>query len=430
MKRKHVHDNSGAVADPAGSYHMPKGIRRLAAIIFLSALIGGSTLFPTSVFSKTLDEAVDEQLAASGTKACNILLDGGSSSVLTGSLKSICDRTILASSFPFSNTSGGGAGTPTTLPGIVKERMEGEEDDDEDSGVMELGGGLSFFFSAEYEEIDREATTFEAGYDSNITRFTLGVDYRVSNRFVAGMALDASRHKGDFLGVGNFKNESKGVILFSDFLPTDRSFLQAYGGYALMSNERERLAVFREVYISAPPFTATGTPEANFDADQYSVGLLAGYDLPLGALTIGPRAGIDWSRIEYDTYSETNGEGLSGLELTFHDDEEKSLLTTLGLTASITGSTNFGVVVAQQSIYWKHQFNQDQRDVEVSFVGDTRAKRFTYKTEAPDQSFFEFNAGFSVILPKGIQAFVNFRTLFGHEFLKSHAGTIGLRYEK
>ncbi len=71
----------------------------------------------------------------------------------------------------------------------------------------------------------------------------------------------------------------------------------------------------------------------------------------------------------------------------------------------------------------------NQRDVEVSFVSDTRAKRFTYQTEDPDEDFFELNTGVMFVLPKGTQVFAEYRTLLGHKFFDNYSFSAGLRKE-
>ncbi len=98
---------------------------------------------------------------------------------------------------------------------------------------------------------------------------------------------------------------------------------------------------------------------------------------------------MDWVYTDFENYSE---KGNSGLELTFYDDDMTSLQTTLIVQGStdISIKTRKGMVMSLQgSLAWKHEFDKDQRDVEVSFVDDTRAKRFTYQTEKPDRDFFE-----------------------------------------
>jgi len=47
-------------------------------------------------------------------------------------------------------------------------------------------------------------------------------------------------------------------------------------------------------------------------------------------------------------------------------------------------------------------FDQDQRDVGVSFIDDASSIRISYETEDPDRDFFEFNLGVTVILPGDI----------------------------
>ena len=83
----------------------------------------------------------------------------------------------------------------------------------------------------------------------------------------------------------------------------------------------------------------------------------------------------------------------------------------------------------QASVYWKHEFDQDQRDVDVSFVEDKRSKQFSYETERPDRDFFEFNVGLSLVLSHGFQTFMNFRALSGHDYYDNYAGTMGMRIE-
>ena len=429
MKRRLIRDNGEERRDTraAGRCRALKSMRRVVAASLFAVFLLASVLFPGNANSLTLDEAVTAQLEIVEVnfvfKECGLLLGSDvAANKLVGGLFNICDRGLPAGASSTPETSGGGAGTPTALPGIVKERMEVEEEAGEDSAVMKLGRRLNLFVSAEYDGLNRKVTAFEDSYRSDILRLTAGVDLQITERSVAGIALDTFRHDGVYGGGGGFKNDSYGIILFGSYLPTDKAFMQAYGGYALQSNERNRTAAFTDEEEIVWP----GSPAADYNADRYSVGLLVGYDHPIGGLTISPSVGLDWAFTDYGTYSETEG---SGLGLTFHDDEETMLQSSVGLSSSVAASTDFGVVVAQQSVYYKHEFKQDQRDVEVSFVEDNLARRFTYQTKKPDRNFFEFNAGLVFVLPRGIQAFVNFRTLFSHKFLDSHAETIGFRYE-
>jgi len=414
-------------------------MRRLKVKSLIGVMLGVVILLPVAGFAQTLDEAVAYQL--------EVVVDGGARvpcfrlmgtttdrqdflNALGDGLHDICKRGGGSGGpgGPSALSSGGGAGTPTSLSGIVKARMEREEEADEDSAVMALNSRLSLFVSGEYEELDRKVTTFEDGYDSDIWRLAAGLDLLATERLVVGIALSTSRKNGDFNGGGNFENESYGIVAFGSFLPTNDTFVQISGGYTISSNERKRFATFTDENEDIwPKDVYPARPTADFDVDQYSAGILTGYDYSLRGFTVGPRIGIDWTKTKFETYSEGGGD--SGLELIFYDNDATSLQSSVGLGGSFATSTDFGVVTMQGGLDWKHEFDQDQRNIEVSFVDDLREnpKRFTYETEEPDRDFFELNAGVSVVLPNGMQGFVNFRTLLGHSYFDSYAGTIGMR---
>jgi uncharacterized protein YhjY with autotransporter beta-barrel domain len=291
-----------------------------------------------------------------------------------------------------------------------------------------LWRNVSAWGSGEFESLDKNVTTFEDGYHSNIWRVTAGADYQFTDRIVAGLAFDAYWQDGDFDGGGDFKNSSYGFLAYGSFLPFDRIYLQVAAGYARKTYDRDRIATFTQLNsdgslnFSTVPF---GTVvNADYSANEARVNALVGYEYPIGNVTISPRAGVDFYHLNFGTYSET---GSTGLELTFHDDAQTSLQTRLGVQALASFSTGFGLVVPQASFDWMHEFENDQRNVQVSFVDDMRGKQFTYQTEPPDRDWLEINAGVVVVLPNGLQVFGNYRTIVGNSIFDSQAGTIGLR---
>lgn len=90
--------------------------------------------------------------------------------------------------------------------------------------------GLGLFASGLVESLSRNDTTFQEGYRSSILGFTLGGDYRFSRQVTAGMAFTYSNTNGDFRQGGNFSNNGYEWTFFSQYLPTDRAFVQVTGG--------------------------------------------------------------------------------------------------------------------------------------------------------------------------------------------------------
>ncbi|HEY5673910.1 MAG TPA: autotransporter outer membrane beta-barrel domain-containing protein [Malonomonas sp.] len=406
-------------------------------MILIMVVFLGLTPLSGEVAALTLDEAVSRQLEVGpvlGLPCEELLGIPRDLSSLVGALNTnICGRAApVGGTFP-SQSAGGGAATPPTVSGLVQLRADaarekGDGKSDPVNVTVELGKRYGLFLSSDFETLDRDVTTYEGGYDSSVWRLTIGSDAMITDRLTLGIAFDMSRQAGDFFGGGNFDIDSYGVVGFGIYLPTEESFVQFYGGYTLQSHERRRLTAITEIEESSGTITfrTSGQARTEYDADQYSAGVQTGYDFLFGGFSIGPRVGLDWVHSKYDTYSEADS---SGLGLTFYNDEKKSLQSSVGLLGTVNASTDFGVVTMQQSVTWKHEFDQDQRNVEVSFVDDTLARRFRYQTEKPDRDFYEFNAGLSLILPNGIQPYVNYRALFGHSYIENYAGTIGIRVE-
>ena len=245
-----------------------------------------ATLVPFAGYSQTLDEAVNNQLAPLFLSPCFVLLDSATvipKDVLSEPLLSICDRLVTKPGGGPSSSTGGGAGTPTTLPSIVQKRLRelaGEEIEIETGAasadaVAELESGLGVFVSGEFESLDRDVTTFEDGFDSDIWRVTAGADYRFTDRIVAGLAVDYAHHDGDFDGGGRFDNNSYGVLAFGSFLPNDRVFVQLSAGYARKTYDRDRFGTFTETkandtlnFQSEPgPQNADYNADADFTGD-------------------------------------------------------------------------------------------------------------------------------------------------------------------
>jgi outer membrane autotransporter protein len=369
--------------------------------------------------------SLDDQVVFLLENNCAELTNAGASPAGGSALATVCANGGGAGS-----STGGGAGTVQTAPGIVTQRLleaRGEDREQKtgaDEGVAEITPRLSVFVSTEYEALDRDVSDFEDGYDSDIQRLSAGGDYRLNNTTVAGAALTYYNHEGDFDSGGDFDNDSYGLTVFASFVPSDRTFVQATAGYAAKRYDRTRIAFF-DMSGGATP-AGPGPAKGDYDGDEYSAGILAGYDIASGNLTFGPRLGLDYIRTDFDSYRESGG---TGLELAFSSADETSLQSRLGATGSMTLSTGFGVLVPQVDASWVHEFDDDQRSEDFKFIDDGNAVTFQYEDEKPDRDFFELAVGVSAVLRNGWQPYLQFRTLAGHHYLDSYVGAIGLRAE-
>jgi uncharacterized protein YhjY with autotransporter beta-barrel domain len=382
----------------------------------LPVLLLSGILCTAPAGARSLDKEVEFILL---TQQCNQIMP-------TGNLANICS----ALSGGGGTSGGGNAAASVTSPGIIQERLLAARGENEDTAngttqTVALSSGMNIFFAGEYESQDRDITAFEDGFDSDIGRFTVGGDYRFTDKLVAGAALTYYNQTGDFDGGGDFDNDSYGVTGFASLQPIDQAFIQATVGYAAKDYDRTRIATFVQNGIAVTP-TVPGAVNGDYDGDELSAGLLAGYDFSFGSLTIGPRVGLDYIKTDFDGYSET---GSTGLELVFAGADKTSVQSRVGIAASQAISTGFGVLLPQASVNWVHEFEDDQRSEAFSFVEDGSKTTFFYDTEGPDKDFFEFSVGVAAVLPNGWLPYAQFRTTVDHDYLDSAVAAVGLRKE-
>lgn len=292
------------------------------------------------------------------------------------------------------------------------------------------GDGLGFFASGLVESLNRDVTTFQNGYTSNILGIAAGADYRFSKKLVTGLALNYSNTDGDFRNNGgNFSTNSFGGLLFASYLPTDRTFMQVTGGYT-RNNYLVTRAASASIFDSTTLTTTlvSGPASSHSNGTVFHLGLLTGYDHPIGRFTIGPRAGVNYSNTKIGNFTEN---GSTGIELKYDDQWINSLQSVLGVQGSAAFSTGIGILVSQVNADYIHEFANSQRFIHVQFAEDMQAAptKFTFQNDVPVRNYFNLGTGFILVLPYGWQPFVNFRAMVGNSQFDNYAGTFGLRID-
>jgi uncharacterized protein YhjY with autotransporter beta-barrel domain len=380
---------------------------------------------------RTLNNAVIDQLDFGPDPdgnfiACDELLDGDDPGVVldpASGLSEICARQENVIDARQPSSSGGLAATPPSQPSSVESRLEEEEEE----GEIRRG----FFASVGYESLDKEISTFEDGYNSDIVRLAAGFDMLIGGAWVIGVVADGSQQSGDFVGDGDFESVTYGITGFGSYWIGEAGSFDFYAGYANQSHDRVRHATFTDPNAQSAddfeqPFTAEGDPAADFDGAQVLLGVSFSYDWSVDNVTFGPRITWDYVETDYEKYAENDPEN-SGLALTFYDDSEASSIFSAGLAGSVALSTSFGVVVIEQNLGYRYETGMDQRNVEVSFVGDLRDKRFTYLTETPDRDFLQYSFVTRFLLANNWEWMLEYAGIASHRYLSRDAVVLGFR---
>ena len=289
--------------------------------------------------------------------------------------------------------------------------------------VFGLGSGTSVFFSAGAYALNHYNNRFEDGYEAQLPTVTVGADRQINDWLLAGLALNYTNYDGTYDDGGGFDKHIFGPLLYATFLPFQGAFANVVLGYARQENENNRLATASS--IAVPPLTFSGHTSADYSENQFTAGILAGYDRPFGHLTIGPRFGLAVSHDRIESFRE---EGDTGLELRYRNLNQTSVQSSLGVQASVGFETPHGVVVPQATVAWVHEYANDARNIDARLVEAPTAPSFTFQRERPARDWASIGLGVSALLPNGLQPFVQFATIQGNENFVSYGGTAGLRF--
>jgi outer membrane lipase/esterase len=280
--------------------------------------------------------------------------------------------------------------------------------------------GISLFGSVDYQNFDKDTTRFETGFERDTVGGTFGADYLFGSGLIAGAALSYGHDFGSYdSGGGGFDHDAYGILVYGSVVPITSMFVDAVAGYTRKDYSFDRNTSFARAGLST-----SGPTTGDTNGNEFRLGVNAGYDFLFGRFTVGPRVGVLYRETTVDGFRES---GTTGLELAYDNQNVQSLTTTAGVFGSVAISTGFGVVVPQASAEYVHEFLDDQRSVGFRLVQDPTPRRFLFQTDTPDRDYFNLGVGVSMVLPSGLQPFLNFRELVAYKDRSSHSVSLGLR---
>jgi uncharacterized protein YhjY with autotransporter beta-barrel domain len=413
------------------------GMSRYAAyalVITASGVAIAGLLIPASqadTFSNVMGQQLQGECDISGNND-NGPVVGPNTPIPGSNLASLCNQ-LQSLGVPTGAT--GNSGIASTAAPVAVERRLRLADRSRDAGtggasadVMgEIAPGLSIYISPGYQRISHRNNSYEDGYSSNGAIVTAGADYQFTDFLIAGAALNYTYDNGNFDDGGGFDNQGYGAFLYTSVIPFEGSFAQLVGGYRRRNYDESRNG---GVIVGVPggggsTVVGEGNINGDYTGNEWSAGLLTGYDYPIDNFTIGPRAGLD---VVYNTFDDYSESGSTGLELNYDSDETTSIQTNLGAVATMAISTGFGVVVPQVFASWVHEFDNDQRNIGAGFR-DATDSNFKFESEKPDRDYARLGAGVATILPNGLQPYAGVSTIAGNSRFWTLTAAVGVRMD-
>ena len=198
-----------------------------------------------------------------------------------------------------------------------------------------------------------------AGYDADTGGIALGIDAEVSDGMRLGTSFAYSTTKVTGKGEGKSKTDVKSYqwTVYADHT-TDDFYVEGMLGYAVNSSKSSRRLTFGGL---------NRTAKGDYDSTQYMAGVGGGMPMQIKTdLFVTPMAGLSYTRVSSDSYTET---GAGNLNLKVKPDDVDVLIASLGAKAHTHIKQGDGILVPSARAGLSYDFMADQATATGTYTG-------------------------------------------------------------
>ncbi|HPX80414.1 MAG TPA: autotransporter domain-containing protein [Syntrophales bacterium] len=250
---------------------------------------------------------------------------------------------------------------------------------------------------------DQKDTPDQKGYDFRNNGVTLGMDYRLAPRAVAGVLFGYNYAKSSINDAGSsvkMEGYAAGIYgsLYGDALYGDTQVSYGWNRY-----DNTRRIVFPGL-----DRTATSSPSG----DQFSAYGGTGYDFKRGNWTLGPTLSLQYIRLSVGDYAETGADSLN-----LHVDHKtvESLLGSAGVRIAWRWEGDGIKLFPRLWAAWRHEFSATDHTTIASLAQTGSA--FSVTAPGLENNYLSTGAGISLQWRELAMFFLNYDIQFGqHEF--------------
>jgi outer membrane autotransporter protein len=311
-----------------------------------------------------------------------------------------------------------------------------------DSDILNEFGRWGVWVSGRLIFGKKDPTTRQVDYDFNTAGLTFGMDYRFTDKFVAGVAVGYADTNAD-LGIDDGELDTKGysVSLYGTWFQSDRFYIG--GSLAYGSNDYDQRRNVKYVLdpttTSRPFFNVDQEFTAEYDGTQMSAALSGGWDFNKNGWTFGPTFRVSYVDVDVDAYDEiliqSNNPSTIGWAVHIDDQTYKSLQPSIGFEFSKAISQSWGVFIPQGYIDVVSELKDGETIISGKFIGDVFEDQtginndFHLLTDDFEETFARAGLGFGFILKNNKQAFFMVDADLGRDLLKTYYINAGFRWQ-
>jgi len=297
------------------------------------------------------------------------------------------------------------------------------------------GGGLldqrlGFFGQALVRRGDRDVTLTESGYDFDGYQAVFGVDYRFTNRFVAGLALGGGKINADLGGSGGkLDTRARFFTGFASVAPSDRVYLEFALTRLRNDYKQERVIDLSGLRGASGVQGTRSVAFGDTSGNQTKASLAAGYSYNFGATSVTPNLHLSFGQTRVDGFNEA---GASPFLLRIPNQSFDSLQYALGVNLQRTISLETGVFAPYANFELVFESKNDAFTINTCFIraADCAGNNaISVNIAKADSRFGRSELGFTYLTEDGLQLGMAYTETLGYSFLTSRSFSLMGRYE-
>lgn len=275
---------------------------------------------------------------------------------------------------------------------------------------------LGFFMSGNISFGNKDTTTKQSGFDFDSQGVTLGMDYRFTNQFFAGVALGYAFTNTDFDVKGGTESHAGSINLYgSYFLPQD-IYVDMVGHFGYHASEN-----LRSIRYSG----FSGQASSDTDGVEYGFNISLGKQWDFNSWKFNPYARFEYLEVVINKYRESS---LSGFAVEINQVDGRSLKSVLGTQIGKVFGFSFGVIQPSIKFEWLHQFEDNASNISGRFVEAAPGTgQFTLDSDSPDLDFFNLGSSVVATFAEGRSIYFNHESRLGQRGINSYRFELGVR---
>jgi outer membrane lipase/esterase len=316
------------------------------------------------------------------------------------------------------NISAGGKNIPLEMLGYLSE----QNDPDSKDNIDQLFSPWGFFITGQITTGDYEyGDATDEGFDFDTQGITAGIDYRLNNKAVIGVAIGYSDFDSEVNTGDTVESKALTFSAYGSFNVTDNFYVDARASFGNPDFDQQRTVDFN-LQSNQTNQTVFGETEGS----QKSIIITSGYQFNKNGWQFTPSVSAEFYESDIDAFVET---GSADFNVGFSEQNFKTTRFTAGFQANKAISLSKGVLIPSMGYTFVHE-NQNGDDVVLMRVsGMPAGEFFESETSFNDGDYGLLDIGLSFVASNGKQAFIQYSQALGWEGFDKHTLNLGARFE-